>query len=250
MTDNCRYIGAQKLFHGHVDRVMGTCLDIVTVGEDRCMMTDIWKSLCADADRLDGMLNRFDPESEVFRINSQHVVGCSSMSGELKGIVALAEEYRERTLGLFDVHDCNGRLDLGGFAKGYFLRLCRNMMLEHGVACAFADFGRSSIFGIGHHPYGDSWKVSIIDPYSGSAIKDIDVTDRSVSTSGNSPAYSGHIRNPKTGEFCNDRRMVTVTAADPLDSEVLSTVLMIAGPENRDEIVAGFDDVSYEIHLL
>lgn len=250
MTDKFEYTSTRMLFHGHVDHLMGTCLDLVTVGETRDKMEEIWKSICAEAGRLDRMLNRFDTESEVSRINSSGGIRNSGMSSELRTLRLLAEEYKERTCGLFDIYDGDGKMDFGGFAKGYLMMKCREMMIENSVSCAFADFGRSSIFGIGRHPWGDCWKVSIINPYSGAEICEMDVSGMSLSTSGNSPSYSGHIRNPHTGKICEDRRMVTVLSVNPLDSEVLSTAFMVADRSMTEEIARNFPDISYEIHLL
>lgn len=250
MTDRFEYISASMLFHGHADHIMGTCLDIVVVGEPQEKMEALWRSICAEADCLDRMLNRFDPSSEVSSINSSCEISTVAMSPGLLALHVLAEEYKERTYGLFDIYDGQGKMDFGGFAKGYLMMRCRDMMIEESVSCAFADFGRSSIFSIGHHPWGDCWKVSIINPYTGAEICDIDVSGKSLSTSGNTPGYSGHIRNPLTGKTCDDRSMVTVLSENPLDSEVLSTAFMIADGNLREEIAGNFPDITYEIHSL
>jgi thiamine biosynthesis lipoprotein len=116
------------------------------------------------------------------------------------------------------------------------------MLRSKGVSCAFVDFGSSSILGIGKHPYGDSWKVGVVDPYTRLQVREISLNDCSMSTSGNAPSYSGHIRNPRTGEPCGGRKLVTVLSDNPLDAEVLSTVLMIAGDKEREIIMANFPE--------
>ena len=116
------------------------------------------------------------------------------------------------------------------------------MLRAKDVSCAFVDFGSSSILGIGKHPYGDSWKVGVVDPYTKMQVREISLNDCSMSTSGNAPSYSGHIRDPRTGAACQGRKLVTVISDNPLDAEVLSTVLMIAGDEEREQILGNFPE--------
>ena len=61
-------------------------------------------------------------------------------------------------------------LDFGGFAKGYALKKIGVLLREAGVGSAFVDFGNSSILGIGRHPYGPCWRVSLPDPATGNAL--------------------------------------------------------------------------------
>ena len=118
------------------------------------------------------------------------------------------------------------------------------------VKNAFVDFGGSSIIGMGHHPYGDCWKVGFDSPETGVRLRDFRLYDSSLSTSGNTPSYSGHIVNPLTG-VANRRKMAaTVVAGDSLDAEVLSTVWMIASPEQRRQIAELSADVEANIYEL
>ena len=73
-------------------------------------------------------------------------------------------------------------------------------------------------------------------------VREISLNDKSMSTSGNAPSYSGHIRDPRTGQSCQGRKLVTVLSDNPLDAEVLSTVLMIAEDEEREIIMTNFPE--------
>jgi thiamine biosynthesis lipoprotein len=221
---------------------MGTRLEVLTVGVPKEKMIPLWEKLSAKALGLDAMLNRFDPTSEVSILNHSDNPLELEMSEDLSEMVRLADGYYDNTNGLFDIVDGEGKLDFGGFAKGYFLKKCEEMLRSKGVSCAFVDFGSSSILGIGKHPYGDSWKVGVVDPYTRLQVREISLNDCSMSTSGNAPSYSGHIRNPRTGESCGGRKLVTVLSDNPLDAEVLSTVLMIAGDKEREIIMANFPE--------
>lgn len=239
------YIADGMIFHGEIPHVMGTRLEMLVVGMEEGTVMALWERLHELVFRLDGMLNRFDPESEVSRLNmSGYPAGCP-MSAELASVFLLAQEYKTKTQGLFDVTWNGGKLDFGGFAKGYFLRICGEILLESGVESAFVDFGNSSILGIGHHPYGDSWKVEVMNPYTHLPVKELSLIDNAMSTSGNTPSYSGHVRNPLTGEACSAPRLVSVVTHDPLDAEVLSTVLMIADADQSHFVRGEFPDAEF-----
>lgn len=247
MKGETEYISEGKIFHGSIPYVMGTRLEMLAVGVEQDRIVQLWDRLYDMVFGLDRMLNRFSPESEIYALNLSDNPSEMPMSAGLEEIVRLSDEYNERTLGLFDVMWHDGKFDFGGFGKGYFLKKCDEMLREGGVECAFVDFGGSSVLGIGRHPYGDSWQVGVVDPYTRMTVKIVSLADSSMSTSGNAPSYSGHVRDPRTGDVCEGRRLVTVVTPDPLDAEVLSTVLLIASEQERETILSGFPSVRLEI---
>ena len=241
------YIAEGQLFHGSVPRVMGTRLEMLFIGASQDQAVMIWDRLLDVVFSLDRRLNRFDAESEVSQLNMYDNPLQMPMSQELESIVALCEQYKEKTCGLFDVVDSQGKLDFGGFGKGYFLMKCNEILRGNGIHCAFVDFGSSSILGVGHHPYGDSWQVGVVNPFTHRTMATLDICDKSLSTSGNTPSYDGHIRNPHTGEVCSGNRLVSVISENPLDAEVLSTTLMIADEQQRDIIQKNFPDADIRL---
>lgn len=242
MKGKVEYIKEGSIFHGEIPYVMGTRFELLAVGVSEEKMMEIWDVLCLRAFNLDKMLNRFDDQSEVSNLNMLDNPLEMQRSSELDEIVNVANHYYEMTLGLFDIVSYDGKLDFGGIAKGYFLRICNELLRSKDVKCAFMDFGNSSILGIGSHPYGDAWKVGIIEPYTRKAIGEVSLVDRAMSTSGNSPQYSSHIRNPRNGESCKGRKLVTVLSDDPLDAEVLSTALILANEDEKKTILSNFPD--------
>lgn len=266
MNGTTEYSAPERLFHGHIPLIMGTKFDLIATDVEHDSVGDIWSELCSEATDLDRLLNRFADDSEVGRLNKAADIRNCSVSEPLMKVIELASDYFDKTCGLFDVasgkmseidvaEDCRvslmgNELDFGGFAKGYFLRRCRELLSEGGIINAFVDFGNSSILGMGHHPYGDCWKIGVVNPFTRMVISEVSLCDQTLSTSGNSPTYSGHIINPKTGDGIEDRKMVAVKTSDPLDAEVLSTALMIASDEVRDRILRNFPDAEYRIFNL
>lgn len=234
-------------FHGFVPLIMGTRLEMLMAGVEEGLCRELWERMCAVAERLQSLMNRFDPGSEVSRINS---AGEAILSPEMSGIISICEHFRKSTGGLFDIgrgtvdwenafdegHSRislrGGNLDFGGIGKGYLLKMYKEMLQEAGVATAYIDFGGSSIMTLGHHPYGNCWKVGVVDPYSGAKIREIGLVDMSMSTSGNQPGYEGHITDPRNGLPVTGRRLVTILSPDPLTAEIASTAAMIADEED------------------
>jgi len=261
MNDTFRYYQSSMTSHGSLQNVMGTRFDIVITGKDKTVSEPVWQEIITELNRLDKMMNRFDPGSEIATVNAHAFQYPVAVSGELWEILCDCEIYHKKTAGLFDItlkdfskvtFTGNDRsisflsndisFDLGAYAKGYALRKIHVILKDANVEQAFVDFGNSSILAVGHHPYGNSWKVSIENPYeNGEILDEIDLTDTSLSTSGNVPSYSKHIVRPDSGIYNDERKLVCVRAKNPVEAEVLSTTIMIATLEEREEILNRFD---------
>lgn len=268
MSSEVEYIEEQHLFHGFIPKAMGTRLDIMTVGTPRALVQPVWDAIVGEAERLTLMLNRFDPESEVSKVNKSGERDSIAISATLRDLIGTAVDYWHRTEGLFDITrgrmtelalNADGTLslatpevniDFGGIAKGYLLSRIKERLLAAGVKTAFVDFGNSAILAIGRHPYGDSWKVSLPNPYSGAGVAEFSICDRALSTSGNTPGYTGHIIHPVTGKANVERKLVCVVDRDPLEAEVLSTVFMLADKGQRVRLERAFPEALINIYTL
>lgn len=262
------YYENESMFHGFICRIMGTRLDLLLIHPDSALVRSLWQAITGKLEQLENMLNRFNPESEVALLNKQLSRNPLQVSEELWTMLLLCRQYYEKTLSLFDItlkdfsqiNFHNNRkissnqqglsLDFGGFAKGYALKKIKEMITAENIQDAFIDFGNSSIMGIGHHPYGDCWKVSFLNPYDQSPLNEFDLKDIALSTSGNTQQYTGHIINPLTGIFDEQRKASTILSADPLDAEILSTVWMIADEKQREQICRNFKEIQGTIYTL
>lgn len=233
------------MFQGTAIEVMGTRFELLVVGLAERKSYTLWSEITSTLKKLEKTFNRFDPESEVSRLNASEVD--IETSDTFKDALNLCETYFILTKNLFDISR-GGRedLDFGGFAKGYALRQISLLLKAAHVKDAFINFGNSSIMAIGKHPYGDCWKVGLTNPYTDEVIREFELKNCSLSTSGNTPEYTGHIINPLTHIADESRRLSTVVAKDPLDAEILSTVFMIASEPQRKDILANFPGVSFE----
>ena len=139
-------------------------------------------------------------------------------------------------------------IDLGGIGKGYALEKITHYCKENRIMNALISFGDSSITTLGKHPHGAYWPIGMQHAFtSGIPIQTFKLNDSCMSTSGNTPnnrlkfGANGHIINPLTGEFQKDSKTITVVTNNPVDAEVLSTSLFIAGDSDKAEILSRFN---------
>lgn len=246
--------------HGSLSGVMGTRFDILIFDKNKEQSKLIWKLIVRELSRLSDMLNRFDPLSEVSRVNRCACKRPLRLSDELWDILLDCRTYHQKTDGLFDItlndfstinlnHEDRTLsfkkqgmfIDFGGYGKGYAMKRVLMILHTYEIKHAFIDFGNSAIYGLGHHPFGDSWKVSINNPYHrGVTVGEFSLMNGALSTSGNAPSYTGHIVNPHNGERSMARMMICIESVDPLDAEVLSTAMMVAGPNQKEKMMQSF----------
>lgn len=251
MTEKHEYYPDSSLFSASLEKVMGTRFFILLLGKEERQASELWEEVRSILEGGDSVFNRFSSESEVSKVNAQlKERGEAILSDVLARSVADCVEFRRRTSGLFDITKDSKKeltikgnvlraegaeLDFGGYAKGWALRQIMSLLESKGVSAAFVDFGGSSICALGSHPAGDCWSVDLNSPRTGMYLNTFSLRDSSLSTSGNTPAYSGHIVNPITGESNNRNMMVSVEGKDPLVCEVLSTAYMLCHSEELRE---------------
>ena len=268
LETRCKYYENEAMFHGFIPHIMGTRFDMLIIHSSPDRLNHIWSDITNELEGLDKLLNRFDPASEVARLNALQPQAPILISKELENILQLSQYYYENTLHLFDItlkdfsrirfHNnqyisfaVSGlSLDFGGFAKGYALKKIKHILEQESLSDAFIDFGNSSISGMGHHPYGDCWKVSFENPYNHQLLNEFNLKNNTLSTSGNTLQYTQHIINPLTGSYNQHRKAATVISGDPLEAEILSTVWMIADEEQQKQIKEKFKNIQATLYDL
>ena len=247
------------MFHASLPLLMGTRLDVLLFGFDKNMLENVWKDMKMEFIRLEKMFNRFNPDSEVAKINNDAQFSDVRLSDELWEIMLDCRRYYEKTDGFFDVTCTNFNnmvlmenthhilferhgmfLDFGGYAKGYALKCVRKKIEAAGIKVALINFGNSSVLALGAHPFGDSWTIQIDHLSLTNRQSPIRLYDNSLSVSGNTVARKAHIVNPKTAEYITGNRMAAVVADDPLDAEVLTTAWIASGCEFTPDWMSDF----------
>lgn len=145
------------------------------------------------------------------------------------------------------------KIDLGGIGKGLALEFAKDMLEQAGIKNALLSFGESSIMGLGTHPKGDYWKVGIPNwNNTNEYLHQFELRDTSLSISGNihrndngSVSDISHIIDPETNLFVKKNILVSVVSPSPLEAEVLSTALFVAGKEKAVAIANNFKQIEY-----
>ena len=241
LTKDFTYESESRTAYCCAEKLMGTRFEILLTDIGKRAAELLVDSLLEHISADDSLLNRFDPSSEVSRLNSAIAASKRDLafSEQMTKWCELAELYRAKTGGIFDVR-YGGGYDFGGLAKGEELEWASETLRDRGIHNALLNFGGSSIVGLGHHPYGDSWTVDVPDPFSGRTLCTVRLCDSALSVSGNTPGYGGQIVDTQSGERVLSPRVVVVTALNPADAEVLSTALMAAQCGRREKLLAEF----------
>ena len=160
-------------------------------GDDQERLAAVSDWWAEEIDRWDQMLSRFDPASEVTRLNRAPVGKRLRVHRDLLNLLDFCEQARQVTQGLFDITASSlsaqdsphveptppfqlerepslfhwtvaGRqLDFGGVAKGYLLDQLAPTLREHGVTAALLDAGGSSLLTWDDAGDESHWQVSL-----------------------------------------------------------------------------------------
>lgn len=142
-------------------------------------------------------------------------------------------------------------LDSGGFGKGAALRSMAAVLRGAGVRSASLDFG-GQLLVYGAPPEGrGGWEVEVAHPSRrGEGVERLVVREGSVSTSAQSERFVevdgaryGHVLDPRSGLPVPAWGSVTVVAGDAVVADVLSTALLVMGPEAARRWAAGAGEV-------
>lgn len=138
----------------------------------------------------------------------------------------------------------NGKIDLGGIAKGYLVDYIANFLRKEGVTKGLINAG-GTVTG-----WGKKWKVGVAHPRQPELLGYIMVDGQVVSTSGDYFRYLekegkrySHILNPFTGYPKDDFLSATVVAENGALADALSTAIMAGGWEALSSIRAEFPQV-------
>jgi thiamine biosynthesis lipoprotein len=161
-------------------------------------------------------------------------------------------------------------LDLGAIGKGYAIDCAVDVLREAGVTSALVHGGTSTVYGLGHPPESDSWKIEIPNPSKdgivpkvlenrdgpevgkqgtvGAETQDapfatVLLRDSSLSVSAIWGKFFrakgrtfGHIIDPRTGEPASNAVLSAVVLPSATETDALSTALLTLGPDGHDRV--------------
>lgn len=133
-------------------------------------------------------------------------------------------------------------LTLNGGAQGYITDRVADVLRSHGFDRMLVDMGEPRA--ISTKPDGSAWRIGIANPAApGDTVATLDVVDKCVATSGGygtlfDPAGRfTHIIDTRTGDTAPRLRGVSVVADSGMVADGLSTAMLMAPVERRQEIL-------------
>src|SRR3989338_2852470 len=253
--------------------LMGTYVEVISPSQDAA------KIVFREIARIENLLSKYKPESEVSRLNR---LGALTVGPETFYVLKKSREFWELTNGAFDITvgpllDLWGftdqrfrrpaereiketlkligqgnivlrqedryagftlpgvKINLGAIAKGYAVDCAVRRLKEQGIASCLINAG-GQIAALGGRS-GRPWKIAVQNPRGRGAREYLELSDRSVSTSGDYEQYFikegrrfAHIFDPRTGYPAQSGVIsVTVAAADGLTADALATSILVLG---------------------
>ena len=138
-------------------------------------------------------------------------------------------------------------LDLGGIAKGYVADRMREYLNANGACEGFINLG-GNVLTLGQKANDEPYHIGIRKPFgeTGETITAVDVTDRSIVTSGRYERYFEkdghiyhHILDPKNGyPYDNGLNGVTILSDSSMVGDALSTICFALGQEKGTEFLS------------
>jgi FAD:protein FMN transferase len=189
------------------------------------------------ADRLEGELSRFRPNSDIGRINCLAAGESTRVSPSTMECLVIARHMFDLTRGAFDVSIGTGlpsleldpesfvvrataggaRIDLGGIGKGYAVDLMADLLEEWGLDRALVHGGFSSVLALEAPAGRDGWPLTLSDPADPSRVLTV-LAVRQTALGASGMRKAGHIVNPHTGESARGRRAAWVAVPRPAAS--------------------------------
>ena len=245
---------------------MGTTIELLVETDDASQAFD---EAAAEVERLEQVMSRFRPDSELSQLNRDGTIDASQ---ELAEVVELALTAREQTAGRFDptVHNaligagydrtfaevaandpavataarCGGgvtlegrrialepgyRLDLGGIGKGFTAERVAELLALTGP-CLVSAGGDVAVRGV---PAQGTWTVEVDESLT------LGLDRGGLATSGRdrrrwrrNGAEIHHLIDPATGRpAVTDLLRVTAAGSDAIEAEVLAKTLFLSGSD-------------------
>ncbi|HTN75520.1 MAG TPA: FAD:protein FMN transferase [Pirellulaceae bacterium] len=236
-------------------RAMATGFEIVLLGDDDEHLAAVAAAIADEVWRVERLLSRFDPASEISRINRDAARITLKLDRELVQVLAECRDGWQRSAGLFAVvqreessrvgweevdfdeetgtirlRDPRLSFDLGAYGKGYALDRAAELLARYGIEDAFLHGGTSSAIARGRSSTGEPWRVAL----GPKANLMVELHNAALSTSASSAQGEelADIIDPSTCQPLVGESQCSVIAGTASSAEIASTSLLLRGSGN------------------
>ena len=257
---------------------MASSAEIVLCGDDSEQLDAVAEMAFAEIARVEQLLSRFEPTSELSRINREATSGGCLVDFEMLQILLDCRGWWLRTEGAFDItagsRDENMlpptfdsvaldvsqrrlsfrspgvRLDLGAYGKGYALDCAARLIRQQGVASALLHLGTSSVLALSSPPGAEAWRIGLRDPDNPTReLHQVLLTNAALSTSATRHASRdasvvSDLLDPQSGQPLLASSACTVVAPTASTAEALSTAFVVLGRDHTDKLLEEWNDSS------
>ena len=175
---------------------------------------------------VEATFSTFLPTSEISRINDG-TLDVAQADERVQDVLLHCAVLEDATLGAFDHHRPDGRLDPAGYVKGWAVDGAADILRDAGID-DFIVWAGGDIVVSGHPTGTEWWSIGIRDPDDPTLVIDaVALRDGAVATSG-TYERGDHIRGPRTDRLAS----VTVVGPRLCIADALATSILAVGLES------------------
>ena len=245
--------GTQEIDYYRAGAAMGTRFEVFLQGADEAHLEAVAVAVLEEISRLDATLSRFDPRSEIARLNREARHKPVRVEREVFALLEQCERARQLTAGYFDIAAETGgsglqldaerctlqftwpslALDLGGIGKGYALDRGAELLTRFGVRAGLLQGGTSSVCVVGPLATGRGWPLAVRHPMlpDRAPIAELELAAGGFSCSAarHPEQVQSDIVNPLNGAALEGLAACIVLANNATEAEIFSTALLAMG---------------------
>jgi FAD:protein FMN transferase len=244
--------GSHTVDYYRAGAAMGTLFEVFLLGDDEAHLEAVAVAVLEEIGRLDETLSRFDPRSEIARINREAGHKQVRVEREVFALLEQCEQARQLTAGYFDITAVTGgglqlaaehytlhftqpgvEIDLGGVGKGYALDRGAELLMRFGVRAGVLQGGTSSVRVVGTLANGCGWPLAVRHPQvpNQAPIIELELMEGGFSCSAarHPEQVQSDIVNPLNGTPLAGHAACIVLANNATEAEIFSTALLAMG---------------------
>ncbi len=200
-------------------------------------------------DYVDKKFSLYKQASEINKIN-RHEIDETDYTSDMKEVLRLSEDTKNKTSGYFNIKNRNGNLDPSGLVKGWAIYKAAEMLFKAGYKNFYVEAG-GDIQASGKNNSGQDWRVGIRNPFNQEEIvKVVQISNMGMATSG-TYIRGQHIYNPHNmANNITEITSLTVIGASVYEADRFATAAFAMGQQgiNFIENMPGLEGYMMNVH--